>query len=131
MKITIAVDAQPFFSALLGGVARKIFFDPRFRFITTDFTLNEVKKYLSFIAEKAKKQEKDILQALELLPVISYSQQKYQHKLITAEQLIGQRDPKDEDILALALSNQAILWTEDKDFDNIPGILIVHTKDLL
>jgi predicted nucleic acid-binding protein len=94
MKITIAVDAQPFFSALLGGVARRIFFDPRFRFITTEFTLNEVKKYLSFIAEKAKKQEKDILQALELLPVISYSQQKYQHKLITAEQLIRQRDPK-------------------------------------
>jgi hypothetical protein len=41
MKITIAVDAQPFFSALLGGAARKIFFDPRFKFITTDFTLSE------------------------------------------------------------------------------------------
>jgi len=39
------VDAQPFFAALLGGAARKIFFDPRFRFITTDFTLGEVKKY--------------------------------------------------------------------------------------
>ncbi len=131
MKITIAVDAQPFFSALLGGVARKIFFDPRFKFITTEFTLNEVKKYISFIAEKANKKEKDILQALELLPVISYFQQKYQHKLLTANQLIGERDPKDIDILALVLTTQAVLWTEDKDFDNIPGILIVHTKDLL
>ena len=43
MKITIAVDAQPLFSALLGGVARRILFDPRFKFITTEFTLNEVK----------------------------------------------------------------------------------------
>jgi len=85
----------------------------------------------SFIAEKAKKQEKDILQALELLTVISYSQQKYQHKLLTANQLIGERDPKDIDILALVLTTQAVLWTEDKDFDNIPGISIVHTKDLL
>lgn len=131
MKITIAVDAQPFFSALLGGVARKIFFDPHFRFITTDFTLSEVKKYISFIAKKAKKQEKDILQALELLPVTPYHQYQYQEKRLSAEQLIGWRDPKDVDILALALSTQAILWTEDKDFDNIPGILIVHTKDLL
>ena len=131
MKITIAVDAQPFFSALLGGVARRILFDPRFKFITTEFTLNEVKKYISFIAEKAKKQEKDILQALELLPVISCPQQKYHNKVLTAKQLIEWRDPKDVDILALALSTQAILWTEDKDFDNIPGIFIVHTKDLL
>jgi len=43
MKITIVVDAQPFFAALLGGTARKIFFDPHFRFITTDFTLGENK----------------------------------------------------------------------------------------
>jgi hypothetical protein len=50
MKITIAVDAQPFFSALLGGAARKIFFDPRFRFITTDFTLSEVKNQNPYVA---------------------------------------------------------------------------------
>ena len=131
MKIAIAVDAQPFFSALLGGVARKIFFDPRFRFITTNFTLDEVKKYTNFIAEKSGKKEKDILQALELLPVVSYAQERYQHKLLIADQLIGSRDPKDIDILALALTTRAILWTEDKDFDNIPGIFIVHTKDLL
>ncbi len=131
MKITIAVDAQPFFSALLGGAARKIFFDPRFKFITTEFTLSEVKKYIHFIAEKSGKQEKAILQALKLLPIISYQQQYYQQKRLTAEQLIGGRDPKDVDILSLVLTTQAILWTEDKDFDEIPGILLVHTKDLL
>ncbi len=131
MKITIAVDAQPFFSALLGGIARKIFFDPRFKFITTDFTLSEVKKYLHFIAEKSGKEGKDILQALELLPVTSYRQKHYQQKRLIAEQLIEARDPKDVDVLALVLTTQAILWTEDKDFDDIPGILIVHTRDLL
>jgi predicted nucleic acid-binding protein len=131
MKITIAVDAQPFFSALLGGVARKIFFDSRFKFITTDFTLAEVKKYLSFIAEKSGKEEKDIIYALELLPVTLYHQQFYQQKRLIAEQLIGARDPKDVDILALALTTQAILWTEDKDFDEVDGLSIVHTKDLL
>lgn len=131
MKITIAVDAQPFFSALLGGVARKIFFDPTFKFITTDFTLNEVRKYIPFIEKKSGKQEKDILQALNLFPVISYQPQFYQQKRSIAERLIGVRDPKDIDILALVLTTQTILWTEDKDFDEIPGILIVHTKDLL
>jgi len=78
MKITIAVDAQPIFSALLGGVARKVFFDPRFKFITTDFTVSEVKKYLAFIAEKSGKQEKDIIRALDLLPLTAYEQQYYE-----------------------------------------------------
>jgi predicted nucleic acid-binding protein len=131
MKITIAVDAQPFFSALLGGAARKIIFDPRFRFITTDFTLSEVKHYIHFIAEKPGKQNKIILEALNLLPITSYQKEYYQEKRFIAEQLICTRDPKDIDILALVLTTQAILWTEDKDFEDIPGISIVHTKDLL
>lgn len=131
MKITIVVDAQPFFAALLGGAARKIFFDSRFRFITTDFTLSEVKKYIPFISERSGKTEKDIIHALTLLPVVSYQKQYYQQKKSMAEELIGVRDPKDVDILALVLMTQTPLWTEDKDFDEIPGITIIHTKDLL
>jgi predicted nucleic acid-binding protein len=131
MKITIVVDAQPFFAALLGGAARKIFFDSRFRFITTDFTLNEVKKYIPFISEKSGKAEKDIMHALSLLPVVSYQEQYYQEERSRAEELIGARDPKDVDVLALVLMTQVALWTEDKDFDGIPGITIIHTKDLL
>jgi predicted nucleic acid-binding protein len=131
MKITIAVDAQPFFSALLGGAARKIFFDPRFRFITTDFTLSEVKHYIHVIAEKSGKQDEMILEALNILPITTYHKADYQEKRSIAEQLIGTRDPKDIDILALVLTTRAILWTEDKDFEDIPGISIVHTKDLL
>ena len=131
MKITIVVDAQPFFAALLGGAARKIFFDLRFRFITTDFTLGEVKKYIPFISEKSGKAEKDIMHALSLLPVVSYQEQCYKEKRSEAEELIEASDPKDVDILALVLMVQAALWTEDKDFDGIPGITIIHTKDLL
>ncbi len=131
MKITIVVDAQPFFAALLGGATRKIFFDPRFRFITSDFTLDEVKKYIPFISEKSGKAEKDIMHALSLLPVVSYQEQYYQEKRSKAEELIGARDPKDVDILALVLMTQAALWTEDRDFDGISGITIIHTKDLL
>jgi predicted nucleic acid-binding protein len=131
MKITIVVDAQPFFAALLGGTARKIFFDPLFRFITTDFTLSEVKKYIPFISEKSGKAEKDIMHALSLLPVVSYQEQYYQEQRLQAEKLIGVRDPKDVDILALVLMTQAALWTEDKDFNGITGITIIHTKDLV
>ena len=131
MKITIVVDAPPIFSALLGGAARRLFFDDRFRFITTDFTLGEVEKYLPFIAQKSGRSEERIRRALGLLPLRSYRKMDYQRMRIRAEELIGERDPKDVDILALALIKHAILWTEDKHFDEILEVPIVHTRDML
>lgn len=52
MKILIAVDANILMSALLGGKPSVILFDPRFQFITTAFTIEEVKimKTYDFIA---------------------------------------------------------------------------------
>ena len=41
--------------------------------------------------------------------------------------LIAQRDPKDEPILALTLKPGYPLWTEDRDFDAIPGISVRRT----
>ncbi|MCD6371758.1 MAG: hypothetical protein J7L39_03505 [Candidatus Aenigmarchaeota archaeon] len=53
MNITIVVDANPIIAALIGGSSREIFFERRFEFITVEFTIEEVKKYLPVIAEKA------------------------------------------------------------------------------
>lgn len=53
MRITIVVDANPILSALLGGYARRIFFNKHFEFVTTEFTLAEVKNYLPLVAEKS------------------------------------------------------------------------------
>jgi len=97
--------------------------------IATNLEKNQ--KYIPFISEKSGKAEKDIMHALSLLPVVSYQEQYYQEKKSKAEELIEAHDPKDVDILALVLMTQAALWTEDKDFDGIPGITVIHTKDLV
>jgi len=131
MKITIVVDAPPIFSALLGGAARRLFFDARFRFITTDFTIGEVEKYIPFIAQRSGGGEESIRRALGLLPLQRCGKMDYQQMRAKAEALIGERDPKDVDILALALAKHAILWTEDRHFEGITEVSIVHTRDLL
>lgn len=131
MKITIAVDAPPIFSALLGGSARRLFFDARFQFITTDFTLSEVEKYIPFIAERSGKSEDEIRKTLALLPLQRYEEMDYEQMKPKAEGLIGERDPKHMDILVLALAKGAILWTEDRDFEEITDVSIVRTRDLL
>ena len=131
MKITIVVDANPIISALIGGVSKEVFFDHRFNFITTRFTLQEVKNYLPMISKKSGVDVKRISLALSLLPITTHSKGFYKHNIQKADELIGNIDRKDIDILALALSTKSHLWSEDKDFEAVQGITLLKTKDLL
>lgn len=78
MKIRIAVDSNIIISTLLGGKPRFILFDPKFEFITVEFVLKEVEKYLPLIAEKSGVSEKEIKETLELLPVKVIPLSQYQ-----------------------------------------------------
>ncbi len=55
MNIEIVVDANIIISALIGGSSREILFDHRYRFLTTNFTLKEVEKYIPTIVGKRKR----------------------------------------------------------------------------
>ena len=134
MRITMVVDANPILSALLGGYARKIFFDRRFEFVTTEFTLAEVKKYLPLVAEKSGVKLEEILLALSLLPIKVISRPNYVDSLSQARQILKDIDLSDVDILALALEINSYLWTNDKHFEKImtiPLIRIIKTKDFV
>jgi predicted nucleic acid-binding protein len=117
MKITVAVDANIILSALLGGKPSSILFDSRFQFITSEFTLNEIKKYLPKLEKKLDISQQEIASLLNQLPLEIYERAFYKTKLEEAEEMIARIDEKDVDILALALKFEAYLWSEDKDFE--------------
>lgn len=129
MKVNIAVDANIIISALLGGAAEEILFKSTFRFLTTDFTMIEVKKYIPYVSKKVDISEDRLLTALSLLPIEVYNKNNYENFIPMAEKMIS--DKNDAPILALALYFHSPLWTNDKHFDNVKEILIVKTKDLL
>jgi len=129
MKIKICVDANIIISALIGGVARNILFDSKFDFITTEFTIREVKKYLPMIEKKSGVDAGKIEFALSLLPIKVYPEEHYSDKIEEADELIGKIDKKDVDILALALKSECYLWTEDGDFEIIDKV--IRTRDFV
>jgi len=108
MAIRIIVDANPIISALIGGISRNVFFDKRFEFLTTEFTLNEVKKYIPTISKKSGINEEEINYALRLLPIIVVFREEYEKYILEAERWIAEIDKKDVHILALALSTTKI-----------------------
>jgi predicted nucleic acid-binding protein len=127
----LVVDSNPFISALMGGRAEDILLSPKFSFSSTQHTLFEVQKYVPRVAAKLRVPEVEILRSYNLLPVVVYQPKVYESHVVQARNLIGFRDPKDVQILALALHLGYPLWSDDRDFEGLPDVAIIKTSDLL
>jgi len=127
----LVVDANVFISALVGGKAAELLFNPNFELITTERTTWEVKKYLPKLAAHTDQSPPDLLLLFELIPVKAYQSREYESSLSTAQALIGSRDPFDIDILALTVKTGAPLWSNDSDFEKIDNITLLKTKDII
>jgi len=127
----LVVDANEMLSALLGGAARAIIFSERFSLCSAQRTLFEVEKYLPCLAEKLGCPQQDLLRVFELLPIIACQPREYDEQVEKARLLIGGRDPRDTDVLALGLHLKCPIWTEDKDFEHIQAVPVVRTRDLI
>lgn len=129
MRISIVADANPIISALIGGFAREVLFNHNFNFITTEFTLRGVEKYLSYIAEKTKLPINYLKSLLAKIPLTLVGENDYREAVQKAKLLV--KDPCDVDILALAISKNCPLWSEDKHFERIKEIVLLKTKDFV
>jgi predicted nucleic acid-binding protein len=137
MPRTLVVDATPLLSALIGGSALPVLFDSRFRFITTEKTTWEVKRYIPHVVARLRQAGKTawtearLEQLFHHLPIAAFGDEFYGASLSEAHHLIDHRDPEDADLLALALQTNLALWTEDHDFDQIARVRVVRTSELV
>jgi len=127
----LVVDANIFISALIGGKAGELLFNPNFDLLTTERTTWEVKKYLPQLAEYTENSPDHLLYLFELIPVRALQSKEYETSLSTAQLLIGERDPFDVDILALTLKTGVPLWSNDSDFEKIDEITLFKTEDIV
>lgn len=131
MAICVAVDANILLSALLGGKPSSILFDARYTFVSTEFTLSEVRKYIPRLSKKLQLDEKILHTMLDVLPIVFYPQSSYRATLAKAQKTISARDPKDSDILALAFFLDAYLWSQDKDFETCGYTKLLKTYQFI
>lgn len=127
----LVVDANPIVSALLGGASRRVFFDGGIEeFAVPEFVLREVIAYLPALSRKVGEDVAFLTYALDLLPLTRYGMRFYRRSLAEAQARIERRDPKDVDVLALTLSLDYPLWSNDRDFEGT-GVELFTTAQLL
>ena len=127
----LAADANVLLSAVLGGRAKLVLSHPEIEGIfTTEVTLSEVEEYVILLARKRRLSLDTLLLAVAALPVAVVERETYARAIVQARRLIGQRDPDDIEILALALHLKIPLWSNDNDFRDT-GVEWYTTAELL
>lgn len=124
----IAVDANAMLSAIIGGNARHVFADSKHRFITTKNVWDEVLEYLPELAAKKKISLSLLMTAAKLLPVKIIPESEYASRYADAHSLVGERDPDDVALLALAMSMKCPIWSNDNDLVALQPKIEVHTS---
>ena len=127
----LVVDANPILSALMGGQARRIFFESGImEFAVPGAVLEEVRRYVPRLAMRLNVGHEFLHYALDLLPLTAYSSGTYRRAVSEAKRQIAKRDPNDVDVVALAITLTRMVWTNDRDFE-VAKVQRVTTAELL
>ncbi len=116
----IAADSNALLSAVSGGAALKVFLEPKIEVITTQFNIDEVLEYIPRMALKYHLEKESLLLQLKMLPLRIMDEAEYEQEMSQAAKLLENKDPDDIPLLALALQQKIPVWSNDKDFENLP-----------
>jgi predicted nucleic acid-binding protein len=118
----IAADANVLLSAAVNGAARRVFRSDALSVVTTEVTLAETKKRLPILATRYRLTRFAVSAQLAALPVDVVPESFYRSSLAEARRYLGQRDPSDIPLAALALKLGIPIWSNDRDFEELPLI---------
>ena len=127
----LVADANVLLSAVIGGrAALALRHDTVERIFTPAAAYDEVVEYLPLLAKKRRLNLDTLLLACAALPVTVVERAEYHKELSKAKRRIGKRDPDDIDVLALALTLNVPVWSNDSDFADA-GVEWYTTAELL
>jgi len=129
--VRLAADANVLLSAVLGGRAKDVLLHHEVEeVVTAETTFQEVQEYASQLARKKRLSLDVVLLSVAALPVRVVAREDYAQAIPQAEEKIGQRDPDDIHLLALAIQSKIPVWSNDNDFADT-GVEWYTTAELL
>ena len=133
LPLSFVLDSNIFISALIkDGLTRKIILKSGFCFYVPYIIIEEVRKYKSLIMQKASFSELDfeLLFFILLEHMILMPTSEFVSCMDEAEQIMQNIDIDDSLYLALALSYNLSLWSNDNHFNAQDKVRVYLTKDM-
>ena len=132
--MNIVVDSNILISALIkDSITRKIIIQCNDILLSPELMIEEIKKHLDVISEKSGLSYDDIERVmytlLKYINLVSFNEIK--NSINAAERIMGQIDPSDVIFVAAAISKNAAIWSDDKDFQKQNKIDVFTTKDMI
>lgn len=129
--VRFVADANVLLSAVIGGRARLVLQHSEVEAVMTpSVAYEEVLEYLPSLAKTRRLDLDTLLLAAAALPVMVVEPAEYAAHVATSKERIGRRDPDDIDVLALALTLNWPVWSNDNDFEDA-GVEWHTTAELL
>ncbi len=131
-KVKLVVDAGILFTGLTGeGVTKKLLFSDNIKLFAPEFLLDEIKEHLSRIVDISSLPEKSVSILIGLFEkrITLISRFEFEEFLNKANSLIS--DVDDTEYLALALSLDCSIWSNDEHFKKQSEVNVFTTDELV
>lgn len=133
----IVIDTNVLISALINpdSVVWKIIGLESIDFLVPEIAVDEVEAYEGLIEDKLKsrerKEEYDYLLSELFHPIVIVPSAIYEEKLKKAYEVMKAIDEKDTEFLALALSYDCPIWSDDKDFQKQEEVIVYTSGQIV
>ncbi len=130
----VVLDVNIVLSALMkDSITRELIVKSGLDFCFPEVSLEKIQKYKSLILEKSDLSDIEFSNLCSTLfsfiRLISNAELKMFWS--AAMEIIGSVDVEDVPFIAIALSQNAAIWSEDKHFEKQDKVLILKTKDII
>lgn len=128
----LVVDANVLFSALIaGGKTRELLYSEKLDLIAPEFLLMEVESHQDEICEKSglSKEEFEFALILFRKRIDIVPKEEFEEYLIRANQHCP--DPDDTEYFALTMSEDAVLWSDEKRLKDQDEVKVISTSELI
>lgn len=131
LPTAVVADANVVLSALIGGRARLVFSaSVGLTCVAAQAVAEEVAEQLPRLAERRRLDASLLLAALSVMPLVWIPPEIYESNRREAQRRMAARDPEDLPTVALALTQQLPIWSQDKDMESA-GLTVYTTGELL
>jgi predicted nucleic acid-binding protein len=130
----VVIDVNVVLSALMkDSTTREIIVKSGFDFCFPEVSLVKIRKYEGLILEKSGLSEREfsqlfdkLLSFIRLIPT-----EEVKSHWSDAKKIMAHVDVEDVVFVAAALSQDAVIWSEDRHFEKQTEIIVLKTKDII